>query len=97
MDFSKILSLNVSTTDRQKRKLDEMYDLARTEAESLKRSAIMPSNLSLSEEPDLFSNPTNRIDNRDTIRRGNPLLFQTFSRYNETYIYIKKKRIISMQ
>ncbi|KAL8510046.1 hypothetical protein ACS0TY_017031 [Phlomoides rotata] len=55
---------------RQKRKLDEMYDLARTEAESLKRSAIMPANISLPEEPDLFSNPTNRIDNRDTIRRG---------------------------
>ncbi|KAL0293350.1 UNVERIFIED_CONTAM: E3 ubiquitin-protein ligase CCNB1IP1 [Sesamum angustifolium] len=39
---------------RQKRKLDEMYDLARTEIESLKRSAIQPANDFFSrQEPDL--------------------------------------------
>ncbi|KAK4387156.1 E3 ubiquitin-protein ligase CCNB1IP1 [Sesamum angolense] len=51
---------------RQKRKLDEMYDLARTEIESLKRSAIQPANDFFSrQEPDLFSNPAPR----DTIRK----------------------------
>ncbi|KAL0311357.1 UNVERIFIED_CONTAM: E3 ubiquitin-protein ligase CCNB1IP1 [Sesamum angustifolium] len=55
---------------RQKRKLDEMYDLARTEIESLKRSAIQPANDFFSrQEPDLFSNPAPR----DTIRKA-PLL-----------------------
>ncbi|KAH6775532.1 RING/U-box superfamily protein [Perilla frutescens var. hirtella] len=55
---------------RQKRKLDEMYDLARTEVESLKRSAVQPVNHSFSiREPDLFSNPETRMDNRDSIRK----------------------------
>ncbi|KAL7103764.1 hypothetical protein ACP275_08G200100 [Erythranthe tilingii] len=55
---------------RQKRKLDEMYDLARTEIDSLKRSAIQPVNHSFSrQDPDLFSNPSNRMDNRDSIRK----------------------------
>lgn len=74
-----------------------MYDLARAEAESLKRSAIMPANLSLSEEPDLFSNPTTRIDNRDTIRRGNTFLFQTFSSYTESLFYLQGNLIISIK
>ncbi|KAK4487703.1 hypothetical protein RD792_005634 [Penstemon davidsonii] len=54
---------------RQKRKLDEMYDEARNEIESLKRSAIQPANHFFSRpEPDLFSNPI-RLDNRDPIRQ----------------------------
>ncbi|KAI3466022.1 hypothetical protein Pfo_022685 [Paulownia fortunei] len=56
---------------RQKRKLDEMYDLARTEIESFKRSAIQPANHSFSrQDPDFFSNPSTRMDNRDSIRKG---------------------------
>ncbi|EPS61430.1 hypothetical protein M569_13367 [Genlisea aurea] len=56
---------------RQKRKLDEMYDLARTEIESLKRSAIQPVNHFFPRrEPDLFSNASPRMmDDRDSIRR----------------------------
>ncbi|KAK6132585.1 hypothetical protein DH2020_033687 [Rehmannia glutinosa] len=55
---------------RQKRKLDEMYDIARTEMESLKRSAIQPANHCFSrQDPDLFSNPSARMDNRDSIRK----------------------------
>ncbi|GFQ06411.1 E3 ubiquitin-protein ligase ccnb1ip1 homolog [Phtheirospermum japonicum] len=56
---------------RQKRKLDEMYDQARNEIESLKRSAIQPANHFFSRpEPDLFSNPAaSRLDNRDSIRK----------------------------
>ncbi|PIM99061.1 hypothetical protein CDL12_28450 [Handroanthus impetiginosus] len=55
---------------RQKRKLDEMYDQARNEIESLKRSAIQPANHFFQRpEPDLFSNPAPRMDNRDTIRK----------------------------
>ncbi|XP_020554400.1 E3 ubiquitin-protein ligase CCNB1IP1 homolog [Sesamum indicum] len=55
---------------RQKRKLDEMYDLARSEIESLKRSASQPANHFFSrQEPDLFSNPAPRMDNRDSIRK----------------------------
>ncbi|KAL3821276.1 hypothetical protein ACJIZ3_007181 [Penstemon smallii] len=54
---------------RQKRKLDEMYDEARNEIETLKRSAIQPANHFFSRpEPDLFSNPI-RLDNRDPIRQ----------------------------
>ncbi|KAL0306618.1 UNVERIFIED_CONTAM: E3 ubiquitin-protein ligase CCNB1IP1 [Sesamum radiatum] len=55
---------------RQKRKLDEIYDQARNEIESLKRSAIHPANNFFSRpEPDLFSDPATRMDNRDTIRK----------------------------
>ncbi|KAL6506875.1 E3 ubiquitin-protein ligase CCNB1IP1 [Orobanche hederae] len=55
---------------RQKRKLDEMYDQARNEIESLKRTAIQPANHFFSRpEPDLFSNPASRLDNRGSIRK----------------------------
>ncbi|KAK4398281.1 E3 ubiquitin-protein ligase CCNB1IP1 [Sesamum angolense] len=55
---------------RQKRKLDEIYDQARNEIESLKRSAIHPANNFFSRpEPDLFSDPATRMDNRDPIRK----------------------------
>ncbi|KAL6570559.1 E3 ubiquitin-protein ligase CCNB1IP1 [Orobanche gracilis] len=55
---------------RQKRKLDEMYDQARNEIESLKRTAIQPANHFFSRpEPDLFSNPASRVDNRGSIRK----------------------------
>lgn len=55
---------------RQKRKLDEMYDQLRSEYESIKRSAIQPaSNFYSRAEPDLFSNPTNLLDNQDTGRK----------------------------
>lgn len=59
-------------TDRQKRKLDEMYDQARNEIESLKRQAIQPANnfFSRTEPSDLFSDPARRLDNRDSIRTG---------------------------
>ncbi|XP_057474413.1 E3 ubiquitin-protein ligase CCNB1IP1 homolog isoform X1 [Actinidia eriantha] len=58
-----------SEKSRQKRKLDEMYDQLRSEYESMKRSAIQPANNFYSRaEPDLFSNPTNMMDNRDPIR-----------------------------
>ncbi|XP_038905999.1 E3 ubiquitin-protein ligase CCNB1IP1 homolog isoform X3 [Benincasa hispida] len=56
---------------RQKRKLDEMYDQLRNEHESLKRSAIQPaSNFYPRNEPDLFSNPVNLMDNREPMRKG---------------------------
>ncbi|KAL3849339.1 hypothetical protein ACJIZ3_011221 [Penstemon smallii] len=55
---------------RQKRKLDELYDQARNEIESLKRSAIQPvNNFFPRREPDFFTNPATRLDNRDSIRR----------------------------
>lgn len=60
---------------RQKRKLDEMYDQLRSEYESAKRSAIQPANNFYSRnEPDLFSNPSNMMDNRESARKGNPSL-----------------------
>ncbi|KAL7087478.1 hypothetical protein ACP275_13G070200 [Erythranthe tilingii] len=48
-----------------------MYDQARNEIESLKRSAIQPANHFFSrQEPDFFSDPaTTRLDNRDSIRK----------------------------
>ncbi|XP_019260243.1 PREDICTED: E3 ubiquitin-protein ligase CCNB1IP1 homolog isoform X5 [Nicotiana attenuata] len=50
---------------RQKRKLDEMYDQLRNEYDSVKRSAIQPSNFFSRTEPDMFANPANMMDNRD--------------------------------
>ncbi|GFS40699.1 RING/U-box superfamily protein [Actinidia rufa] len=59
-----------SEKSQQKRKLDEMYDQLRTEYESVKRSAIQPtSNFYSRPEPDLFSNPSNMMGNRDPIRK----------------------------
>ncbi|KAK4255954.1 hypothetical protein QN277_008879 [Acacia crassicarpa] len=56
---------------RQKRKLDEMYDQLRGEYESSKRSAIQPaSNFYSRNETDLFSNPPNIMDERETGRKG---------------------------
>lgn len=53
-----------------------MYDQLRSEFESMKRSAIQPaSNFYSRNEPDLFSNPANMMDNREPIRKGNPSLF----------------------
>ncbi|XP_017980392.1 PREDICTED: E3 ubiquitin-protein ligase CCNB1IP1 homolog isoform X1 [Theobroma cacao] len=62
-----------SEKSRQKRKLDEMYDQLRSDYESMKRSAIQPSNnFYVRNEADLFSNPaTNMVDGRDPIRRVN--------------------------
>ncbi|XP_024948763.1 E3 ubiquitin-protein ligase CCNB1IP1 homolog isoform X2 [Citrus sinensis] len=58
-----------SEKSRQKRKLDEMYDQLRSEYESMKRSAIQPSNSFYPRnDPDLFS--ANMMDNRDPIRKG---------------------------
>lgn len=57
---------------RQKRKLDEMYDQMRSEFESAKRSAIQPAHSFYPRnEPDLFTNPPNIMDERETGRRGN--------------------------
>lgn len=59
-----------SEKSRQKRKLDEMYDQLRSEYESTKRSAIQPAgNFYPRNEPDLFSNPANMMDNRDPTRK----------------------------
>lgn len=53
-----------------------MYDQLRSEYESIKRSAIQPTtNFYSRPEPDLFSNQPNIMDNRDTIRKGNPVPF----------------------
>ncbi|XP_057515917.1 E3 ubiquitin-protein ligase CCNB1IP1 homolog isoform X2 [Amaranthus tricolor] len=55
---------------RQKRKLDEMYDQLRSELDLVKCSAIQPANDFYSRaDPDLFSNPTNLMDNHDTLRK----------------------------
>ncbi|GMY33432.1 E3 ubiquitin-protein ligase CCNB1IP1 homolog isoform X7 [Fagus crenata] len=60
-----------SEKSRQKRKLDEMYDQLRSEYESVKRSAIQPAcNFYSRNEPNLFANPANMMDNRDPIRKG---------------------------
>lgn len=46
-----------------------MYDQLRSEYESMKRSAIQPSNSFYPRnDPDLFS--ANMMDNRDPIRKG---------------------------
>ncbi|XP_059304396.1 E3 ubiquitin-protein ligase CCNB1IP1 homolog isoform X4 [Lycium ferocissimum] len=55
---------------RQKRKLDEMYDQLRNEYDSVKRTAIQPSNFFSRPEPDLFADPANMMDNRDNMRKG---------------------------
>lgn len=48
-----------------------MYDQLRNEHESLKRSAIQPvTNFYTRNEPDLFSNPVNLMDNREAMRKG---------------------------
>ncbi|KAL2476461.1 E3 ubiquitin-protein ligase CCNB1IP1-like protein [Abeliophyllum distichum] len=68
---------------RQKRKLDEMYDQARSEMESLKRSAIQPANHFYSRAgPDLFSNPSAMMDNRGSTRKGNTVLFTALASYH---------------
>ncbi|XP_051134834.1 E3 ubiquitin-protein ligase CCNB1IP1 homolog isoform X2 [Andrographis paniculata] len=55
---------------RQKRKLDEMYDQARSEIDSLKGSAIQPVGRFFSrQESNLFPHPSTRMDNRDSSRR----------------------------
>uniref|UniRef100_A0A2N9F2F7 E3 ubiquitin-protein ligase CCNB1IP1 homolog n=1 Tax=Fagus sylvatica TaxID=28930 RepID=A0A2N9F2F7_FAGSY len=59
---------------QEKRKLDEMYDQLRSEYESVKRSAIQPAgNFYSRNEPNLFANPANMMDNRDPIRKDWPL------------------------
>ncbi|KAG9146149.1 hypothetical protein Leryth_015943 [Lithospermum erythrorhizon] len=60
---------------KQKRKLDEMYDQLRSEYESVKRGAIQPANNFFHRaEPDLFSNPANMMDNRDSMRKDRSIL-----------------------
>ncbi|KAH0986461.1 hypothetical protein GBA52_013638 [Prunus armeniaca] len=60
---------------RQKRKLDEMYDQLRSEYESVKRSALQPAtNFYSRNEPDLFSNQANILDNREAVRKDWPVL-----------------------
>ncbi|KAF7836614.1 E3 ubiquitin-protein ligase CCNB1IP1-like protein isoform X1 [Senna tora] len=68
-------SRSVSIPLKQKRKLDEMYDQLRSEYESVKRSAIQPATKFYSRnEPDLFSNPPNMMDERETGRKGWPVI-----------------------
>lgn len=53
-----------------------MYDQLRGEYESVKRAAIQPAaNFYSRNEPDLFANPANMMDNRDPIRKGNSFFF----------------------
>ncbi|KAL5728349.1 RING-type E3 ubiquitin transferase [Ranunculus cassubicifolius] len=60
---------------RQKRKLDEMYDQLRNEYDSVKQSAIQPSrNFYQKPEPDMFSNPANMMEERDSLRRDRSIL-----------------------
>ena len=67
-----MLEICLITGARQKRKLDEMYDQLRSELDLVKCSAIQPANDFYSRaDPDLFSNPTNLMDNHDTLRKGN--------------------------
>ncbi|KAH6801402.1 UDP-sugar pyrophosphorylase [Perilla frutescens var. hirtella] len=78
----------------QKRKLDEMYDLSRTEVKSMKRSTIQPVNHSFSiQEPDLFSNPETRMDSTNSIRKGETLTFgeDNFIQYENVGIREAKK------
>ncbi|KAJ7948804.1 E3 ubiquitin-protein ligase CCNB1IP1 [Quillaja saponaria] len=63
-----------SEKSRQKRKLDEMYDQLRSDYESMKRSAIQPANnFYCRNEPDLFCNPANMLDDRETGRKDRPV------------------------
>lgn len=49
-----------------------MYDQLRSEYESVKRSALQPAtNFYSRNEPDLFSNQANILDNREAVRKGN--------------------------
>ncbi|CAA2988769.1 Hypothetical predicted protein [Olea europaea subsp. europaea] len=51
-------------------KLDEMYDQARSELESLKQLAVQPFNhFYLRSGPDLFSNPAAMMDSRSSTRK----------------------------
>ncbi|XP_051113438.1 E3 ubiquitin-protein ligase CCNB1IP1 homolog isoform X2 [Andrographis paniculata] len=64
------LQEKLSEKCRQKRKLDEMYDQARNEIDSLKRIAVHPADHFFSRpQLDLFLNPASGRDNRD-IRTG---------------------------
>lgn len=68
-----------------------MYDQLRNEFDSVKRSAIQPaSNFYSRNERDLFSNPPNILDERETGRKGNLLLstltFQLSLKPNEVSI-----------
>ncbi|XP_022878652.1 E3 ubiquitin-protein ligase CCNB1IP1 homolog isoform X2 [Olea europaea var. sylvestris] len=55
---------------RRKRELDEMYDQARSELESLKQLAVQPFNhFYLRSGPDLFSNPAAMMDSRSSTRK----------------------------
>lgn len=52
-----------------------MYDQLRNEFDTAKRSAIQPAgNFYSRNEHDLFSNPPNILDERETGRKGNLLL-----------------------
>lgn len=52
-----------------------MYDQLRNEYDSVKRTAIQPSNFFSRAEPDLFANPANITDNRDNMRKGNSFFY----------------------
>jgi hypothetical protein len=72
-----------------------MYDQLRSEYESTKRSAIQPAgNFYPRNEPDLFSNPANMMDNRDPIRKGNPFFFFTF---NTISVGSVRARLLSLE
>lgn len=73
---------------RQKRKLDEMYDQARSELESLKQLAVQPFNHFYSRSgSDLFSNPAAMMDSRSSTRKRNTLLFTTLAIDRKNNIY----------
>lgn len=91
----KILIQKIQLHVRQKRKLDEMYDQLRNEHESLKRSAIQPvSNFYPRNEPDLFSNPVNLMDNREPMRKGNLFLFLILKNENFRELMLSLYRVL---
>lgn len=68
------------TSDRQKRKLEEMYDQLKSEYESMKRSAIQPADSFYTRvEPDLFSSPATMVRSRDATRKGSSVLFKAWA------------------
>lgn len=53
-----------------------MYDQLRDEYESVKRSSIQPKHFFSRTEPYLFANNADMMDNRDHMRKGNPIVFR---------------------
>ena len=77
------------------RNLEEMYDQLRSEYESIKCSAIQPANNLFSRaQPDPFASPANMMDNRDSMKKGNPILFirNRYGNINISYLTFFQKK-----